>query len=1562
MKSKSVWARTASRTLRVLALVGLLAQMLTGLVSAASGVWPDCTWGCTANDVTISRFWLGDSAGNPLPTGCTPGEPVTAYLWATRTSTQNAQRYASALVADWSLDDVPQSQLVECLEPGVIDGAGTADVMVGQVTWICGAEMSIDSAVVAWTTDKNAVCDPAAGTCGDYIRSKCAYLGAIIVEAPLVADFSAAPVCLGATTAFSDETTGGRLPYTYAWVFGDGSTSTMANPTHTYAAAGTYTAILTVTDARVPAVVDSQTHTVTVNPNPVAAIAPTTAVLTCANPTALLTASGGGTYLWSTGATTQSITVSAAGTYTVTVTNASGCTDTATAVVTENKVPPVAGIQASATELTCDITTATLTASATGGTAPYAYSWSTGATTQAIDVTAPGTYTVTVTGANGCTDTDQIVITQNVSKPVAAINATATELTCDVTTSTLTAQVTGGTAPYAYSWSTGATTQAIDVTAPGTYTVTVTGANGCTDTEQIVITQNVSKPVAAINATATELTCGVTTSTLTASATGGTAPYSYAWSTGGTTQSIDVSAPGTYTVTVTGANGCTDTEQIVITQDISAPSVTVGATATELTCDVTTSTLAAQVTGGTAPYSYSWSTGATTQSIGVTAPGTYTVTVTGANGCTDSEQIVITQNISAPSVTVGATATELTCDVTTSTLAAQVTGGTAPYAYSWSTGATTQSIDVAAPGAYSVTVTGANGCVDTDEIAITQDINAPSVTIGATATELTCEVTTSTLTAQVTGGTAPYAYAWSTGATTQAIDVTAPGTYTVTVTGANGCEDTDQIVITQDLSAPSVVIAADYTELTCDVTTATLTAQVTGGIAPLSYLWSTGATTQAIDVTAPGAYSVTVTGANGCTDTDGIAITQDISVPSVTIPEPAQLTCDLTSVTLTAQTGLVAAADAGPLEYLWSTGATTQSIDVTAPGLYSVTVTSPNGCSDSAQVTVSQDIAAPSVNIDAPVVELTCEVTTATLTAVLEPETGTGPFSYAWSTGATTQSIDVTAPGTYSVTVTGANGCSDDASVTITQSTDKPELTIVAPVTHLTCDVQSATLSASVTAGTGVGPFTYAWSTGATTQVISVSAPGSYSVTVTGANGCSSTANVVITQDITPPAVQIAAPAPLSAAVTSVLLDASVTAGTAPFAYSWSTGATTQDINVTTPGTYVLTVKGANGCSAQASATVAYQNLQIVKVGQTTPAEMGDTLSYTITVTNLGTVTLTNVIVSDPLLGLNLNIGSLAAGASQVVTGTHVVGEADIPADFGPGDTSFIIPNTATATSDQVGPVSDSWSVTVNYEFYIPRVGLSIDKMGPTTANVGDTIVYTIVVRNTGEADLTNVSVVDAKLGMNEVIPLLAAGASQTFTRSYGPVTEGDLPGPVHNTATASSAQTGSVEDSWDVPVSQQVEPCVRTDVAVIVYGGWNGISVKAWAAGAEQTMQYTALNAFGQPQATWAFWPGDGESWTVTVQPQLPAELDPARWELKALSSPTVTFSRCQSRTVYYQLIDNGPKPTPVPTVPVLPQAGHSDSGGELGGVLVRLGIVGMALAGGWLITRKMSAARSER
>jgi len=727
---------------------------------------------------------------------------------------------------------------------------------------------------------------------------------------------------------------------------------------------------------------------------------------------------------------------------------------------------------------------------------------------------------------------------------------------------------------------------------------------------------------------------------------------------------------------------------------------------------------------------------------------------------------------------------------------------------------------------------------------------------------------------------------------------------------------------------------------------------VTGGVMPYSYDWSTGETTQSISVGQAGTYQVTVTGPNGCSDTDSIVITQSLDKPLVTIdPSATELTCAVTTITLdTVVTGGVT-----PYTYAWSTGETSESIVVTAPGTYMVTVTGDNGCSDSATVTITQSTDKPGVSIVAPDTVLTCEVGSATLTAVAVG--GAGPFSYLWSTGETTQSIIVDQPGTYQVTVTGDNGCSDSVTITITQSTDRPEVSIVAPDTVLTCDITEVTLTAQVAPETGVAAFSYLWSNGSTDPSMVVAEGGTYTVTVTGEKGCSGAASVVITEDQEPPVVSIATPEPLSATVSEVVLDATVSGGTSPYTYLWDTGATTEDVTVSATGTYTLTVTGANGCSAQASVDVVYQGLEIVKTGQTETAELGDILDYTITVTNVGDVSLTNVTAADAKLGINQNVGALAPGASAVVTGSYEVTEADIPADLEPGDTSFMVRNTATATSDQVGSVEDSWDVTVNYQFQAPRAALAITKTGPDgPVAAGDVVEYTIRVANAGETALHNVHIVDAMLGLDETLPLLDVRCSLVLQEAYL-VTEADIDeaSGLTNMATAWSDEAPEVVGSWHVDtVSTQVpsdeppdEPVDgpqddptdvpsenpgeesaggRADVTVIVSGGWDGIPVRAWVGGTEQQTLYTERNSSGEPQVMWTFYPPADASWTVSVVADLPAGVDSERWTYHPLAGTSVQIEPGQRHVIYLQLVDEGGPATAVAPAVVLPHTGCLD------------------------------------
>ncbi|MGI6374893.1 MAG: DUF7507 domain-containing protein [Anaerolineae bacterium] len=311
------------------------------LEPAAAGVFPDCGWNCTANDVEGSNLRLSKSQSADIPLdACTPGEPTTAWIWVTLTNTQNASRYRVTVVGDLYVDGVYHSSIEHC----ALDSIGnkeTVDTALTSFQWTCGSRVELRNLLVVWTAGTATVC-PHSTDCRDYQPSKCYMQAVAPIAAPLVADFTFDDVCLSdGTVDFVDETTGGEMPYTYAWDFGDGGTSTSQNPSHTYAAAGDYQVTLTVTDAQTPPRTDSQTYTVHVWASPVASFTatplsgPAPLEVTFTDTSTAGSPNGGAIAAWAwdfddggtSTAQNPTHTFSAVGTYTVklTVTDAHGC-------------------------------------------------------------------------------------------------------------------------------------------------------------------------------------------------------------------------------------------------------------------------------------------------------------------------------------------------------------------------------------------------------------------------------------------------------------------------------------------------------------------------------------------------------------------------------------------------------------------------------------------------------------------------------------------------------------------------------------------------------------------------------------------------------------------------------------------------------------------------------------------------------------------------------------------------------------------------------------------------------------------------------------------------------------------------------------------------------------------------------------------------------------------------------------------------------------------------------------------------------------------------------------
>jgi uncharacterized repeat protein (TIGR01451 family) len=1122
------------------------------------------------------------------------------------------------------------------------------------------------------------------------------------VSASITVACPAIPVTITGPTqmcAGSSVTLTAPAGYTYLWSTTETSQSIVVSP------GGTTAYSVTVMDANGCTGTDS--HTVTVDPLPIAAISgPASA---CGSAT--LTASGGTSYLWSHGPTTASITVTTGGTYTVTVTGAGGCTATTSHVISIDPTPtPV--ITAGGPTTFCSGGSVTLTAS--GGTS---YQWSTGETTSSITVTTGGSYTVTA--FNGSCQATSAPTVVNVNT-VAPFNISGPPSACD--SATLTAP-----AGFTYLWSTSETTQSINVTTGGTYSVTITDANGCTASDTHVISIDPT-PTPVITAGGPTTFCSGGSVTLTAS--GGT---SYQWSTGETTPSITVTTGGSYTVTAFNGSCQATSAPTVVNVNTVAPFNISGPASV---CDSATLT-------APAGFTYLWSTSETTQSINVNTNGTYSVTITDANGCTASDTHVIAVN---PSPSISITGPATACD--SATLSAP-----AGFTYLWSTSETTSSISVTTSGTYSVTVTDGNGCTDTAShtVAIT---TTPAANITASGPTTFCDGASVTLTASAatsylwssgettasivvtepgsytvqtfngscSATSAPtvvtvdtpvpvaiagpssacdsavldagpnfVSYLWSTQETTPTINVTTSGTYSVTVTDANGCTSTDSHAISINNTLQPAITGPSAA---CAPQTVTLDA----GAGFTSYLWSTNETTRTIEVSATGTYSVTVTGAGGCSGSDSHDVTiATAATPTITASGPTTF-CTGESVTLTASNGA---------SYLWSTGANTASIHVTASGNYSVTVTDANGCVATSAVTAVVVNPPPVVNIT--IAGGVCPSDPLTFDA------GAGFVSYHWSTGATTRTISTGNPGTYTVTVTDANGC------TASDSAVHPGATPGVPP-HLNTPnsvCAGGTAMAQAQPG-GVGTWTVTNGTilsgqGTSTITYQAGTSGSVGLTFnhTGACPYSVFGSVSIKQ---PPVASISVP---STATANSTLSASV-----PFqadaTYVWTV---TNGTILLDQGTSAITFKaGASGvttvavevfngvCTRSDSKNVSIAgtpapeaDLRIVKNGPSA-VDAGAQLVWTLTVSNAGPNNAGDVSVVDTLpagvvvTGINdgpwsctnangrvVCDGSLANGASNVITIT-----ATAPQQGG------AIVNTARVQSNANDPLSGNDTSSVN--------------------------------------------------------------------------------------------------------------------------------------------------------------------------------------------------------------------------------------------------------------------------
>ncbi len=472
--------------------------------------------------------------------------------------------------------------------------------------------------------------------------------------------------------------------------------------------------------------------------------------------TITLTVSGGTppyTFFWrdDDNSTTNPVrTGLCAGNYSVLVRDATGCDIWVDTTITE----PAAKLKAacSADSSTCGQCNGRVTITASGGTAPYTYSWPGGT----LANLCAGTYKGMVTDANGCKDSCTVTVYDKPS--TLAASCWGTYAHCGQCDGTATMTASGGTAPYTYSWPGGS----LSNLCPGTYTGTVTDANGCTDSCTVTIYQEPNTLRAYCSSSITQ--CGQCNGSITITASGGTAPYYYSWP-GGTVSGL---CAGTYTGWVTDANGCTASCAATVYEQPS--SLSLSCSSTYAHCGQCDGSATLTASGGTAPYTYSWPGG----SLSNLCAGTYTGSVTDANGCTASCTVTVYEQSS--SLSLSCSSTNANCGQCDGSATLTAIGGTAPYTYSWPGG----SLNNLCAGTYTGTVTDANGCTASCSVTV---YDASDLSVFCMGTDATCDSCNGTASMFAMGGTAPYTYSWPGGS----LSNLCAGSYFGTVTDANGC-------------------------------------------------------------------------------------------------------------------------------------------------------------------------------------------------------------------------------------------------------------------------------------------------------------------------------------------------------------------------------------------------------------------------------------------------------------------------------------------------------------------------------------------------------------------------------------------------------------------------------------------------------------------------------------------------------------------------------------------------------------------------------------------------------
>ena len=863
-----------------------------------------------------------------------------------------------------------------------------------------------------------------------------------------------------------------------------------------------------------------------------------------------------------------------------------------------------------------------------------------------------GTYTVKVTDANEC---EKEISNLTLTQPEAPldINNTITNISCNgAADGSIDIEVTGGTKDenglYSYSWSNGETTQDISNLVPGTYTVTITDSNNCQISESFQVTE---PDALQLSAEVNQVSCkGASDSNIDITITGGTPNYTYAWTKDNqpfsTDEDVSNLSPGAYKVVVTDNNGCELTSQEYSITEPDELLIDYGVFSNSIDCYDGTGSIKVDVTQvSIGPFTYRLTgvdylnnnvninqvnSNSTTHTFNNLKAGTYSVRVVDANLCEkELGNVTLTQPQSGMNIN-SELVNNVTCNgLDDGSIDIDISGGTGLYTYSWSNGETTQDISNLSPGDYTVTITDANGCSINEQYTITEpdQLVVSGEKSDFNGFEISCNgLDDGYVIIDVQGGTKPYTYSWSNNETTPNLSNLSPGTYEITVTDANLCETTTSFTISEPELISISSIISDYNgyEVSCNgAQDGSIDISPSGGTGVFTYTWSTGESAQDLTNLSAGQYSVEIKDSNNCSAIFNFTIEEPDPINISGIIKDYNgfgISCNgLSDGEIDVQVSGGNLNDNTNYTYFWEgVGVDNSLIDQTglSAGTYKLTVTDSNNCSESKEFIITEPEV---ITIDEQISDYSgfeISVSGGSDGSIdLTISGGTNDYTFLWQgSGVNPTSEDQSglSAGTYTVTVTDSNGCSETETYTLTEPLSlqiEIDNTIISSI--LCYGDSTASIKVDITQ-VSIAPFTFQINgttylgTNYTDSVQNISdltytfnnlVAGTYSVTVTDANGNSKT---TLTKTITQPE----NPLSIDSSIQDIgcsggndgEIDVTVSGGTLTgnnvYSYSWSTtngsGLVQGDEDQTglTAGTYSLVVTDENGCTISESFTL----------------------------------------------------------------------------------------------------------------------------------------------------------------------------------------------------------------------------------------------------------------------------------------------------------------------------------------------------------------------------------------